>query len=351
MAVPTTSTAAIRDDQGKISVQQRPTPVPERTQILVKVHYSGVCATDVHIARGLIPYLRPKVAVGGHEGTGVIAALGPDVDASQWAIGDRVAVRWVHIVCGTCESCTTGHENLCAGRKLAGKDVDGTFAEYAIADSAYAVRLPENVGDAEAAPILCAGVTVYKALKIARLRKGSWVAVAGAGGGLGHLAVQYAKALGLKVVALDANKKDLCLSLGADAYVDVLAPGHDDGCVGAVVAATDGVGAHGALICASSGVAYADAVKYLRKSGVLVCIGLPLRPTPIPVLPEDFVARGLRLEGTSTGDRTDTAEALEFVARGQVKPQIVERQLGEIEAILEEIEKGTVHGKSVIKIA
>jgi propanol-preferring alcohol dehydrogenase len=117
----------------------------------------------------------------------VIASLGPDVDAAKWHIGDRVAVRWVHSVCGKCEVCTTGYENLCLSRKLAGKDVEGTFAEYAIADSAYIVRLPARVSDADAAPILCAGATVFKALNIANLRAGSWVAVAGAGGGLGQL--------------------------------------------------------------------------------------------------------------------------------------------------------------------
>ena len=345
---PTTSLAALRSDDGRITVQERPTPIPQGTQVLVKLHYSGVCATDVHIARGNIPYLKPKVAVGGHEGSGVIASLGPDADGAQWHVGDRIAVRWVHIVCGSCEPCTTGRENLCAGRKLAGKDVEGTFAEYAIADSSYAVRIPDAVSDADAAPILCAGVTVYKALKIAALRRNSWVAVAGAGGGLGHLAVQYARAMGLRVVALDANKKDLCLRLGAEAYVDVLEA--KDNCVAEVLKATDGAGAHGALICSSSGQAYAEAVKYLRKAGVLVCIGLPLRPTPIPLLPEDFVARGLRVEGTSTGDRTDTAEALDFVAKGQVRPQLVERRLEDIENILEDIEKGTVQGKSIIKI-
>ncbi|KAJ5619450.1 hypothetical protein N7510_003434 [Penicillium lagena] len=347
LSVPEASLAAIQDQNTKtISVGQRPTPIPLGTQVLVKLHYSGVCATDLHLARGTIPYLQPKVSVGGHEGTGVIASLGPEVDTAEWSIGDPVAVRWVHIVCGKCEVCTTGYENLCASRKLAGKDIEGSFAEYAIADSSYMVRLPAGVSDADAAPILCAGVTVYKALKIANLRKGSWVAVSGAGGGLGHLAIQYARAKGLKVVALDARKRDLCLSLGAEVYIDVL---ETKDCVSNVIEATGG-GTHGALICASSAQAYADAIKFLRRAGTLVCIGLPPKSTPLPLGPEDFVGRGIKVMGTSTGDRQDTLEALAFVAKGQVKPQLIEKRLADIEDILKEIEDGTALGKTVIKI-
>lgn len=348
VAPPEVSLAAIQDQKTKaISVTQRQTPVAIGTQVLVRLHYSGVCATDLHLARGNIPYLQPKVSVGGHEGTGVIASLGPEVDTTKWHIGARVAVRWVHIVCGECEVCTTGYENLCQSRKLAGKDVEGTFAEYAIADSSYMVRLPDGVSDADAAPILCAGVTVYKALKIANLRKGSWVAIAGAGGGLGHLAIQYGRAIGLKVVALDVKKRDLCLSLGADAYIDIL---QTKDCVSAVIEATGG-GAHGALICASSAQAYTDAIGFLRRTGTLVCIGLPSKPTTLPLGPADFVARGIKVMGTSTGDRQDTLEALDYVAKGQVKPQLIERKLGDIEDILEELDHGTAQGKSVIRIA
>ncbi|KAJ5272586.1 alcohol dehydrogenase [Penicillium angulare] len=347
-APPEVSFAAIQDQKTKtISVTQRQTPIPVGTQVLVKINYSGVCATDLHLARGNIPYLQPKVSVGGHEGTGVIASLGAEADTTKWHIGDRVAVRWVHIVCGTCEVCTTGYENLCQSRQLAGKDVEGTFAEYAIADSSYMVRLPEGVTDADAAPILCAGVTVYKALKIANLRKGSWVAVPGAGGGLGHLAIQYARAMGFNVVALDVNKRAFCLSLGADVYIDVL---ETTNCVSDVIQATGG-GAHGALICASSAQAYTDAIGFLRRTGSLVCIGLPAKAAKLPLGPEDFVARGIKVMGTSTGDRQDTLEALDFVARGEVKPQLIERSIEDIEKILKELENGTSQGKSVIKIS
>ncbi|KIX07985.1 uncharacterized protein Z518_02639 [Rhinocladiella mackenziei CBS 650.93] len=345
--VPASSYAAVQDAITKtISKAQRSTPVPRSTQVLVRVNYSGVCASDLHLSRRDLPYLQPTVSIAGHEGTGRIVSLGPDVDANVWKIGDRVAVRWLHKVCRECEMCTTGYENLCPNRQVSGKDVEGCFAQYALADSEYLVRLPEGVSDADGAPILCAGVTVCKALKIAQLRKRSWVAVAGAGGGLGHLAIQYAKAMGLRPLTLDAKKREICLSLGAEAYIDVL---ETPDVVAEVQNLTDG-GVSGALICASNGRAYADAVKYLRRSGTLVCIGLPPIPSPIPVFPEDFIARGIKIVGTSTGTLKDTEEALEFVARGQVKPRLVERSLDDIAQVLDDIEQAKVEGRVVVKI-
>ncbi|KAJ9137852.1 alcohol dehydrogenase [Pleurostoma richardsiae] len=346
-AVPQASLAAVQDGTTKaISVTERETPKPTSTQVLVKVNCTGVCASDLHLARRDLPYLQPTVSIGGHEGAGIIAALGPEVDGNQWQVGDRVAVRWLHRVCGKCEPCTTGSENLCPNRKISGKDVEGCFAQYALADSAYLVRLPEEVSDAEAAPILCAGVTVYKALKVAGLREGSWVAIAGAGGGLGHLAIQYAKAMGLRPLALDAGKKEICEALGAETYVDVM---QTKDCVADVIEATGG-GAHGALVCASAGRAYADAVKYLRRAGTMVCIGLPPKPSPIPVLPEDFIARGITIKGTSTGTLEDTNEALGFLARGEVKPRITVRSLGEVDSALREIEEAKVEGRIVLQL-
>lgn len=343
---PATSRAAVQDPKTQvISVQSRPTPTPTGTQVLVKVDCTGVCASDLHLARRDLPYLQATVSVAGHEGVGRIAALGPEADP-KWRVGDRVAVRWLHRVCRECEACTTGYENLCPNRKVSGKDVEGCFAEYAVADSAYLCRVPESVSAAEAAPILCAGVTVYKALKIAELGKGAWVAIAGAGGGLGHLAIQYAKAMGYRPLALDADKEQLCTQLGAEAYIDVLTT---KDCVAEVIKVTGG-GAHCALVCASSGRAYADAVKYLRRAGKMVCIGLPPQSSPIPVLPEDFVARGIRIMGTSTGTLEDTDEALGFLERGEIKTHVVMRSLSEVEDVLEEIAQGKVSGRAVIRM-
>lgn len=344
---PATSQAAVQDPKTKvISVQSRPTPTLTGAQVLVKVDCAGVCASDLHLARRDLPYLQATVSVAGHEGVGRIAALGPAADSYRWRVGDRVAIRWLHRVCGECEACTTGFENLCPNRKVSGKDVEGCFAEYAVADSAYLCRVPESVAAAEAAPILCAGVTVYKALKVAELRPGAWVAIAGAGGGLGHLAIQYARAMGYRPLALDADKEQLCTRLGAEAYIDVVVTAD---CVAEVVRITGG-GAHCALVCASSGRAYADAVRYLRRAGKMVCIGLPPQSSPIPVLPEDFIARGIRIMGTSTGTLQDTDEALGFLERGEIKTHVVEKSLADVDDVLEEIAQSRLSGRAVIRM-
>lgn len=343
--IPATSLAAVQPvDANKITVEERPTPVPLSRQVLVELHASGVCATDLHLSNRSIPLLRPSVSVGGHEGVGVIASLGPDVDTSVWKIGDRVGVRWLYNVCRTCEACRTGYENLCPHRRLTGKDVEGCFGQYVLGDSDYMVRLPDAVDFVQAAPVLCAGVTVYKGLKVSDIHRGSWVAVSGAGGGLGHLAIGFAHTMGYRVVALDVGKRDFCLSLGAEVYVDVL---DSPDSVAEVIKVTDG-GAHAALVCASVGKAYIDAVRYLRRAGRLVCIGIPEKKTTLPVTPEDFVLKGIKVVGTSTGTIRDTEEALGYVAEGKVKTTISERPLAELKDIFAEMETGRVEGKIVL---
>lgn len=174
--IPAQSLAAIYDEATKsISVRLRATPKPTGTQLLVRVSCSGVCGSDMHLTRRATATLAPApgVAVFGHEGAGVVAALGPDVDGAVWRVGDRVGVRWLHSVCHACEWCAAGLQNLCVRRSVAGVDVEGAFAQFALADSTFLVRIPDGVSDEDAAPILCAGVTVYKALKVAQLRPGS----------------------------------------------------------------------------------------------------------------------------------------------------------------------------------
>lgn len=355
--VPGRSLAAMQDPVTRvISVGERATPSPMGTQVLVRMQWCGVCAADAHLARRNLPYMQATVGVFGHEGVGTIARLGPDVDGAAWRVGEAVGVRWLHRVCGACEACATGHENLCGGRVVTGRDVEGAFAQFALADAAYLVRLPGELGPADyaaAAPVLCAGVTVYKALRVADLRPGSWVAVAGAAGGLGHLGLQYARAMGLRPLALDvgagAEKRAGCLASGAEAYVDGAAAGGDEAVVADVVRISGG-GVHGALVCAPSSRAYGQAVAYLRRAGTLVCIAAPVERVPLPVLPDDFIARGIRIVGSSTGSLRDTEEALAFVTRGDVRPRVEERQLGEVDQAIRDVEAGRVQGRLVVRI-
>lgn len=348
-SVPPKSLAAVQNESTKaISVTERDTPTPTGTQVLVRVTYSGVCGSDMHLklrhAPSLIP--QPGINVFGHEGSGTIAALGPNVDDLTWKVGDRVGVRWLQWVCKECEWCTTGYQNLCPKRKVSGKDVNGSFAQYALADSTYLVRIPEGVSDEDAAPILCAGVTVYKAIKVADLRKGSWVACVGAGGGLGHLAIQYAKAMGYRPLAVDARKRDICVKLGAEAYVDVA---EEKDVVKAVQDVTDG-GPQGVIVTASSSRAYQDAPEYLRRAGTMVCIGLPDEPTIIPVSPQDFIGRGIKLMGSSTGNIEDTEEALDFVAKGLVKPILTHKGFADINQVIADMANAKLEGRVVVKI-
>ncbi|KAI9146937.1 alcohol dehydrogenase [Paramyrothecium foliicola] len=344
--VPVESRAALQPiGEPAIQVSKRTTPTPSDTQVLVKVFASGVCAADVELSRRPTNSpLKMRVGIGGHEGAGQIVALGPNVDRAKWNIGDRVAVRWIHQVCLVCEMCTAGHQNLCPQRLISGKDVEGTFAEYMLAESTYLARIPDQLDYTVAAPILCAGLTVYKALKVAALDPGSWVAFGGAGGGLGHLGIQYAKAMGLKVVAIDQNRREVCSSMGADIYIDVA----ETTDVPSEVIKVTGGGIHGCIMCAPAPKAYADAASYLRVAGILVCIALS--SAPITATPTDFVIRGITVMGSSTGTVEDTEEALNYVARGEVKPLYTEYALDEIAHVLDKLEVGEIVGKAVLKV-
>ncbi|RAK95847.1 zinc-dependent alcohol dehydrogenase [Aspergillus ibericus CBS 121593] len=343
--IPSTRKVAVCLDTQHITVEERPIPTPRDSEVLLQIEAAGICATDLHLVRKSIPYLQRKVDICGHEGVGRIVAVGPEVDAAQWQIGDRVAHRWIYDVCLECEMCRGDNEQLCDSRKLSGKDVEGCWGEYTIVNTRYLMRIPEDMSAVEAAPTLCAGTTAYRALRTAGLAPGQWVAIVGAGGGLGHLAVQYARASGLRVLGIDtgSSKRELCGRLGATAYVDFM---ESQDLASDIIQLTDG-GPHGVIVVSSSTKAYEQALTYVRKTGIIVCIGITPNKMNFPVGPEYFVARGIRLTGSSTGTMKHTQEALEYVRDGRVKPRIVETRLEEIEACLQALEKGEVEGRFV----
>ncbi|KAL7625200.1 hypothetical protein AAE478_004415 [Parahypoxylon ruwenzoriense] len=345
---PTRSKVVVTKGTHELAVEERPTPEPTGSQILIQIEAAGICATDLHLIRRSIPYLQSKVDICGHEGIGRIVQLGSDVDSTQWKVGDRVAHRWIYRWCGQCEMCKDGNEQLCDRRELSGKDVDGCWAEYTLVDSNYLLRIPEEIDPGAAAPVLCAGTTVYRALKTANLSLGQWVAVVGAGGGLGHLAVQYAKVQGLKVLAIDGGQEKavMCSKLGADSFIDFTATKD----ITSDAIAITGGGAHGILVTSSSPRAYEQALTYVRKRGIVVCIGITPQKMTFPIGPEYFVARGVRLTGTSTGTLEDTREALEYVKKGQVNPITIEKSLEDIAGCLEILEKGDAVGRYVVRL-
>ena len=256
--------------------------------------------------------MKPKLPfVPGHEGAGVVAAVGPGVTGIQE--GDPAGVAWLHDACGACEYCITGWETLCEAQRNTGYSVNGAFAEYVIASAAYVARLPDRPDFMALAPILCAGVTTYKGIKETETKPGQWLAISGLGG-LGHLAVQYAKAMGLHVAALDVTEEKLALarSLGADVAVDAKAPD----AVQQIVTQTGG-GAHGVLVTAVSPTAFAQALRMVRRKGTVSLVGLPPGDFPTPIF--DVVLKRITIRGSIVGTRADLAEAIAFAAEGKVR--------------------------------
>jgi propanol-preferring alcohol dehydrogenase len=323
-----------------LAIEERPVPQPGPGEVLVRIMASGICHTDLHAADGDWP-VRPSLPfIPGHEGVGHVAALGAGVTGLKE--GDAVGIAWLHDACGSCEYCITGWETLCERQHNSGYSVDGCFAEYAIGAAAYVGRLPERPDFPVLAPILCAGVTTYKGLKETEAKPGEWVAISGIGG-LGHVAVQYAKAMGLHVVALDVAEGKLALarSLGADVAVDA----RDPGAAEEVVRATSG-GAHGVLVTAVSRPAFAQALQLVRRHGTVSLVGLPPGDFPTPIF--DVVLKGITIRGSIVGTRKDLAEAIQFAAEGKVRTQIRTVGFEEVNDVMTALRTGALEGRAVI---
>lgn len=317
-----------------------PTPGPK--QVLVKIKASGCCHTDVHAIDGDWPVKAKMPLTPGHEGAGIVEAVGSDV--AELKVGDHVGIPWLHSACGACEFCNQGWETLCTHQQNTGYGVDGCLREYTLATASHAVKLPPKLSFEQAAPILCAGVTSYKGIKEAELRPGQFVGIVGAGGGLGHLAVQYAKAMGLRPIALDVGhaKEKYCKSIGAEFYVDATSPD----AVQKVMDFTDG-GAHGVVCLATSAPAFKVATDICRRKGCVVCCGLP--PGTFPTSIFDIVLKRVTVRGSIVGTRQDLVEALDFADRGLVKCTVQTKRLSEINDIFTRLRKGQIEGRTVIK--
>jgi propanol-preferring alcohol dehydrogenase len=315
-------------------------PTPGPGQILVKTEACGVCHTDLHAAGGDWP-LKPGLPfTPGHEGIGIVAALGSSVTAVK--LGDRVGVPWLYSACGHCEFCLAAQEPVCAEAQFGGYTKNGGFAEYIIADPNYVAHIPAGLSAIEAAPLICAGITSYKGLKETQARPGQWVVISGIGG-LGHLGVQYAKAMGLHVCAVDIDDGKLAHAtrLGADAVVNA----RRADAVEAVVKATGG-GAHGVLITAPSLPAFKQGIGFTRKHGTCVLVGIPPGEFPTPLF--DVVANCITIRGSFVGTRGDMAEALAFAADGKVKADIELQPLSAINSVFERLAKGEVPSRVVL---
>jgi len=322
-------------------IEDVPRPAPGPGQILVSVVASGICDTDLHAVAGDWP-IRPTLPfIPGHEGAGYVAAVGAGVTAVKE--GDRVGVPWLHGACAACEQCVTGWETLCPSRQNTGYSVNGCFAEYVVANAAFVARIPATLGFADATPILCAGVTSYKGLKETEVRPGQWVVISGIGG-LGHLAIQYARAMGIHVVAVDVDRDKLALARSFGAEITVDARTSDPG---PEVQRLLG-GAHGAIVTAVSPAACRQALGTLRSRGTCVLLGLPPGELPTPIF--EVVLKRLTLRGSMGGTRRDLQEALEIAADGAVQPIIELQPLSAINDASARMKEGKLHGRIVLAI-
>lgn len=333
--------AAVVHAFGKpLAIEDVPVPVPGVGEVLVKVIACGVCHTDLHAADGDWPVKPTPPFIPGHEVAGIVAALGPGVTGLRE--GDAVGVAWLHDACLSCEYCETGWETLCEHQHNTGYSCDGGFAEYVIAAAPFVARLPAGIDFAQMAPILCAGVTTYKGLKETEARPGEWVAISGVGG-LGHVAIQYAKAMGLHVVALDIAPEKLALAraTGADIAIDARSPD----AVADVIKATGG-GAHGVLVTAVSPSAFGQALRLVRRKGTVSLVGLPPGDFPTPIF--DVVLKRITVRGSIVGTRRDLDEAIAFAAEGKVHAEIRKAPLDDINTIFADLKAGKIEGRMVL---
>ncbi len=323
--------------KGKLEIQQLDKPTISSQEVLVKIHACGVCHTDLHACHGDWP-VKPKMPlVPGHEG---VVEIGEQV--KHLKLGDRVGIPWLYSACGFCDYCLSGDENLCLSQQNAGYSVDGSYAEYCKADGNYVVKIPDGIGFVDAAPLFCAGVTTYKALKVSTAKPGEWVAIFGIGG-LGHLAVQYAVAMGLNVIAVDtgAEKLQLAKSLGASLCLDF----KQYDIVARVLDETGGV--HASICTAVSKSGFEQSYKVIRRGGKCVLVGLPAEDMPLPIF--DTVLNGVSVVGSIVGTRKDLVECLDFAAKGKVKAITIEKSLEDINDIFEDMINGDITGRVVMK--
>ncbi|CAI5757491.1 unnamed protein product [Candida verbasci] len=324
-----------------------PVPKPKDHEILIKVHYSGVCHSDLHAWKGDWPAPTTLPLIGGHEGIGQVVALGKDV--TDFQIGDFAGIKWLNHACMDCETCNNNLEQLCDKQTTSGYSTNGTFRQYATVDFRQAAHIPKDANHAELSPILCGGLTSYSGIKNLNLKPGQWITIVGAGGGLGSLGLQYAKqAFKLKVLGIDQGDKfDFVKSLGADAYIDYT---KESNVAEKVKEITNG-GSHGVLNVSGSQTAINQSFIYARKMGKVALIAVP--PNENGTFTYSIaaaIAKQLTITGSCVGNRENTQEALDYVLQGKVKSPIKIASLKDIPEIFKLLEEGRIKGRYVVDL-
>jgi alcohol dehydrogenase, propanol-preferring len=337
----TVRAAVVHEFEQPLRVEEVPRPEPGPGEVVVKIEASGLCHTDIHAARGDWP-VKPKLPlIPGHEGVGIVVGVGRDV--TEVGEGERVAIPWLGYACGACEYCASGRETLCEHQLNTGYLIDGGHAEYARGHAKYVGRVPKGVSPLEAAPLTCAGVTTYKAVKVSGARPSDLVAVFGVGG-LGHLAVQYARISGATVVAVDLSdeKLDLARELGADHVVNAR---EQD----AVEEIQKLGGADATIDTAVSPTASEQAYGSLKRGGTLVLVGLPREGyVRLPIF--GTVLNGITVKGSIVGTRVDLKEVFELHAAGRTRVVYETRDLAFVNEAIDEVERGAVDARLVFDL-
>jgi alcohol dehydrogenase, propanol-preferring len=333
--------AVLREFKTPLTIEDVEQPQPNAQEVLVEVEACGVCHSDLHVADGDWPQLVPitkRPLILGHEIAGRVVEKGAAVHDLE--LGDRVGVPWVYWTCGECDFCREGNENLCARQKITGVTVDGGYAEFVKVPASHATRIPEVLSAVDAAPLFCAGVTVYRALKHAKIQPGQRLAVFGIGG-LGHLAVQIGLGLGAIVTAIDVSDEKLAhaKSLGASATLNAAT-------VNVVKELRRTGGVHTALVTSASKKAYDTAFPCVRPTGMLLVVGLPSESLCFP--PILMAATEVRIQASSVGTREDLEELLALGAAGKVRCQTATRPLAQVNEVLEQLRHGQVSGRIVL---
>ncbi|WP_327675087.1 alcohol dehydrogenase AdhP [Kitasatospora sp. NBC_00458] len=333
--------AVVHDFTQPLVIEDRPVPEPAPHQVRVRLEASGLCHTDIHAAHGDWPVKPTPPFVPGHEGVGIVEAAGAEVRHVR--VGERVAIPWLADACGRCDQCVSGWETLCLHQHNSGYSVDGAYAEHALAHGDYVVPVPDGIDPLDAAPLSCAGVTTYKALKVSGARPGTRVLVSGIGG-LGHLALQYARISGAETIAVDVTDDKLALAreLGADHVLDARTQD-----VAAEVQKLGG--AHAAVALAVSNASFQAAYGALRRGGTLVLVALPAEGRlELPVF--DTVLNGTKVIGSIVGTREDLAEVFRLHALGRTRVIRETRRLDDVNACFDEVLSGKVSARLVFDL-
>ena len=331
-------TAVVHAFGAPAEIEDRAIPQPGPGQVLVRMETCGLCHTDIHAMQGDWPVKPNLPLVPGHEGVGIIEQLGEGVTTRT--VGQRVAMPWLGHACGDCRYCVDGRENLCEQQYNNGYAVDGGYAEYMLADAKYAVPVPDGVTPLDAAPLTCAGVTTYAAIKNAHVVPGETVTVFGIGG-LGHLAVQYARLVGAKVIAVDVTDEKLVLAeeLGADHVVNARA-------TDPVAAIHDLGGTDVAVILAVAPTVFQQAFEALNRGGRLVLVSLPAGGTiTLPIF--ETVLKGISVIGSIVGTRQDLVEVFDLHAAGRTRVITQTRDLEQVNESVDEVLTGAVPARLV----